>query len=35
MDIKEIYEKKESLIGKEIEVSGWIRNHRTKRIWFY
>lgn len=31
MDIKEIYEKKESLIGKEIEVSGWIRNHRKQK----
>ena len=31
MDIKEIYEKKESLIGKKIEVSGWIRNHRKQK----
>ena len=31
MDIKEIYEKKESLIGKEIEVFGWIRNHRKQK----
>ena len=31
MNIKEIYEKKESLIGKEIEVSGWIRNHRKQK----
>lgn len=31
MDIKEIYEKKESLMGKEIEVSGWIRNHRKQK----
>ena len=31
MDIKEIYEKKESLIGKEIEVSGWIRTHRKQK----
>lgn len=31
MDIKEIYEKKESLIGKEIEVYGWIRNHRKQK----
>ena len=31
MDIKEIYEKKASLIGKEIEVSGWIRNHRKQK----
>ena len=31
MDIKEIYEKKESLIGKEIEVSGLIRTHRKQK----
>lgn len=31
MDIKEIYEKKESLIGKELEVYGWIRNHRKQK----
>ena len=31
MDIKEIYEQKESLIGKEVEVSGWIRNHRKQK----
>ena len=31
MDVKEIYEQKESLIGKEVEVSGWIRNHRKQK----
>ena len=30
MDIKEIL-KDESLIGKEIEVSGWIKNHRKQK----
>ena len=31
MDVKEIYAKEEKLIGTEIELQGWIRNHRKQK----
>ncbi len=30
-DVKEIYEKSEELIGKEVVVEGWVRNHRKQK----
>lgn len=30
-DVKEIYEKVEELIGKEVIVDGWVRNHRKQK----
>ena len=31
MDVKELYEKIEKLMGKEITLSGWVRNHRKQK----
>ena len=31
MDIQEIFSKEKELIGKEITVKGWIRNHRKQK----
>ena len=31
MDIKDLYKKEKEYIGKEIEISGWIRNHRKQK----
>lgn len=30
-DVKEIYEKSKELIGKEVVVDGWVRNHRKQK----
>ena len=31
MDVKELYEKVKELMGKEITLSGWVRNHRKQK----
>ena len=31
MDLKELYEKIDEFMDKEIELSGWIRNHRKQK----
>ena len=31
MDVKELYEKVDELMGKEITLSGWVRNHRKQK----
>jgi len=31
MEIKEIFEKKEALLNQEVELNGWIRNHRKQK----
>ena len=31
MDIKKIWEEKDNLIGKSLEINGWIRNHRPQK----
>ena len=31
MDVKELYEKIKDLMGKEITLSGWVRNHRKQK----
>ena len=31
MDVKDLYEKKDEFIGKEVEIEGWIRNHRKQK----
>lgn len=31
MDVKELYEKVKELMGKEISLSGWVRNHRKQK----
>ena len=31
MDVKELYEKVKKLMGKEITLSGWVRNHRKQK----
>jgi len=31
MDIKELYERAEELVDKEVQVEGWIRNHRKQK----
>ena len=31
MDVKELYEKIDELIGKEVTLSGWVRNHRKQK----
>ena len=31
MDVKELYEKTKELMGKEITLSGWVRNHRKQK----
>ena len=31
MDVKELYEKIEKLMGKEVTLSGWVRNHRKQK----
>ena len=31
MDVKELYKNKNELLNKEIELSGWIRNHRKQK----
>ena len=31
MDVKELYEKTKELMGKEVALSGWVRNHRKQK----
>ncbi len=31
MDVRDLYLKKDEFIGKEIEIEGWIRNHRKQK----
>ena len=31
MDVKELYEKTKKLMGKEVTLSGWVRNHRKQK----
>ena len=31
MDLKELYQNVEENLGKEIELKGWIRNHRKQK----
>ncbi len=31
MDVKELYEKVKELMGKEVTLSGWVRNHRKQK----
>ena len=31
MDLRELYEKVDELIGKEVLLQGWIRNHRKQK----
>ena len=31
MDVKELYEKTKELMGKEVTLSGWVRNHRKQK----
>ncbi len=31
MDVKEIYEKTKKMMGKEVTLSGWVRNHRKQK----
>ena len=31
MDVKELYEKIDDLMGKEVLLQGWIRNHRKQK----
>ena len=31
MDVKELYQKLEELMGKEVTLEGWIRNHRKQK----
>lgn len=31
MDVKDLFIKKEELMNKEVEISGWIRNHRKQK----
>lgn len=33
IDIRDLYEK--DYIGKEITISGWIRNHRKQALWHF
>ena len=31
MDVRELYENLDSLMGKEITLQGWIKNHRKQK----
>ena len=31
MDVKELYESLDSLMGKEVTLQGWVRNHRKQK----
>ena len=31
MDVKELYERLDSLMGSEITLEGWIKNHRKQK----
>ena len=31
MDVKELFDKKEELLGKTVTLSGWVRNHRKQK----
>ena len=31
MDVRELYEKVEELLNKEVTLQGWIRNHRKQK----
>ena len=31
MDVKELYEKIDDLMGKEVFLQGWVRNHRKQK----
>ena len=31
MDVRELFEKKDELLGKTVTLSGWVRNHRKQK----
>ena len=31
MDVKDLYQKEKEYLGKEVEISGWIKNHRKQK----